>query len=171
MLAQGFTRDTFIGAEGASLTPLDAQGRLFYCPPNSAANAAWLQILRGLLVQDGDLDDNGRPETLRLMFATPRRWLDNGKSIEVKNAPTAFGSVSLTARAQLNEGKVTIAVTPPAQQPRQTLLRARIPDGWKIESASIGKRPLKVDGQETVDVSGERGAFEVEFRVSPLRGK
>ena len=37
MLAQGFTRNTFISGEGAALTPVDADGRIFYCPPNSAA--------------------------------------------------------------------------------------------------------------------------------------
>src|SRR5204862_6814739 len=35
--------------------------------------------LRYLLVQDYDLDDDGRPETLRLRFAAPRPWLEDGK--------------------------------------------------------------------------------------------
>jgi hypothetical protein len=117
-------------------------------------------------VQDWDLDDNGQPETLRLLFATPRRWLEDGKSIEVKNAPTAFGHVWVSARARLNEGKVTVLVTPPARPPQRTLLRARIPEGWRVEGASVGKRPLKVDEQGTVDVSSERGAFELEFTVA-----
>src|SRR5437870_2930908 len=73
LLAQGLTRNTFIGGEGCSLRPVDDGGRFFYCPPNSAANAHFLSMLRGLLVQDWDLNDDGRPETLRLLFATPRR--------------------------------------------------------------------------------------------------
>src|SRR5262249_17879982 len=88
-LAQGLTRDTFIGAEGSSIRPLDAFGRQMYLPPNSASNAHFLEALRFLLVQDWDMDDDGRPETLRLLYATPRRWLEDGASLRVRRAPTA----------------------------------------------------------------------------------
>ena len=71
-LAQGLTRDTFIGGEGTSLVPLDEFGRPMYLPPNATGNAYFLWTLRNLLVQDGDCDENGRPATLRLLFATPR---------------------------------------------------------------------------------------------------
>ena len=82
MLAQGLTRNTFIGGEGCTLVPVDAGGRFFYCPPNSAASAHVLSMLRYMLVQDWDLDDDGKPETLRLAFATPKRWLEDGKVAE-----------------------------------------------------------------------------------------
>src|SRR4051812_19220345 len=51
-LAQGFTRETFISGEMASLLPLDNRGRQFYYPPNTAANGSWLRMLREVLVQD-----------------------------------------------------------------------------------------------------------------------
>jgi len=38
--------------EGAAIEPLDARGRLVSLPPNSAANAHFLSMLRYLLVQD-----------------------------------------------------------------------------------------------------------------------
>src|SRR5207247_10791392 len=78
-LAQGMTRDTFIGGEGSRFLHGDQHGRSFYLPPNSASNATFLTTLRHLLVQDWDLDDDGTPETLRLCDAIPPRWLDNGK--------------------------------------------------------------------------------------------
>src|SRR6185436_9413927 len=95
MLAQGFTRNTFVCGEGCTLAPWDDRGRVLYCPPNSAANAYFLSMLRNLLVQEWDLDDDGRPETLRLLFATPRRWLEDGQILKVEHAPTAFGEVSV----------------------------------------------------------------------------
>ena len=61
------------------MTHGDANGRSFYLPPNSTSNAAWLITLRNLLVQDWDLDEDARPDTLRLLFAAPRRWLADGK--------------------------------------------------------------------------------------------
>ncbi len=59
-LAQGMTRGTFIGGEGSRFLHGDRWGRSFYLPPNSASNATFLTILRYLLVQDWDLDDDGR---------------------------------------------------------------------------------------------------------------
>ena len=45
-LAQGFTRDTFVGGEGTSLNHLDEHGRPMYLPPCTAGNAFYLWTLR-----------------------------------------------------------------------------------------------------------------------------
>ena len=82
MLAQGLTRNTFVGGEGCTLQPVDDGGRFFYCPPNTAANAHVLSMLRYQLVQDWDLDDDGQPETLRLLFGTSRRWLEMARALK-----------------------------------------------------------------------------------------
>jgi len=165
MLAQGFTRDTFVAGEGGSLTPLDAHGRLFYCPPNSAGNAHFLTMLRHLLVQDWDLDDDGRADTLRLLFATPKRWLEDGKQIKVERAPTSFGEVSLDVSSRLNAGEVLVDFTPPPRAPKAALLRVRVPDGWKVDSAKAGERVLKTDAAGTADVSALRERATVRFAV------
>src|SRR6185312_7832805 len=85
-LAQGMTRDTFIDGESSGIVPLDEFGRQMGLPPNSAANAHFLLMLRYMLVQDYDTNDDGRADTLRLCFATPRRWLEDGKEIVVERA-------------------------------------------------------------------------------------
>ncbi|MEQ2007056.1 MAG: hypothetical protein ABMA26_09670 [Limisphaerales bacterium] len=169
MLAQGFTRDTFIAGEGGSLTPLDAHGRIFYCPPNSAGNTHFLTMLRHLLVQDWDADDDGKPDTLRLAFATPKRWLEDGKEIKAERAPTAFGEISLNLRSRLNAGEVLAEFTPQQRVPKQTLLRVRVPDGWRVISARAGERDLKPDAQGTVDIGSFRAPTTVRFGVERSR--
>ena len=166
MLAQGMTRDTFIGGEGCSLTPLDEGGRLFYCPPNSASNGFFLWMLRCLLVQDWDLNDDGDPETLRLLFATPRHWLENGKKIEVQRAPTAFGAVSVHAHSQLENGQLVIEVDPPAIPPKKMLLRLRLPTGWIPAGATLGDTPLTIAEDGTMDLSGRTGRLKIVGRVA-----
>jgi hypothetical protein len=154
VLAQGCTRNTFVGAEGCCLTPLDSGGRIFYCPPNSASNAEWLSTFRRMLVQDWDLDEDGRPETLRIAFATPKRWLDDGKVIKVEHAPTAFGTISFRLESHLDKGQIIAEIDPPRRnQPKQILLRARVPDGWKIVSAELGDKTLQPDATGAVDIS------------------
>src|SRR5437868_8103240 len=100
-LAQGMTRDTFVGGEGSRFLHGDKFGRSFYLPPNSASNATFLTTLRYLLVQDWDLDDDGKPETLRLCNAIPPRWLSDRAVIRVDKAPSAFGEVSFRVEAYL----------------------------------------------------------------------
>jgi len=169
MLAQGFTRNTFVCGEGCSLAPMDAGGRIFYCPPNSAANAHFLSMLRYALVQDWDLDDDGRPETLRLLFATPRRWLSDGQGIKVERAPTAFGEVSVRVQSRLNQGEVVAEVEAPQRQsPKQMLLRTRVPEGWKVVSAEVGAKKLNVDDRGTADISSLKGKSTVRLKVEKL---
>lgn len=166
MLAQGFTRDTFIAGEGGSLTPLDERGRLFYCPPNSAGNAHFLAMLRHLLVQDWDADNDGTPDTLRIGFATPKRWLEDGKEIKLTRAPTAFGEVSFSLQSHLSTGEVTVHYSPPPRAPRQALLRLRVPDGWSVTSAKAGARELRPDAQGTMDVTALREPTEIAVRAA-----
>ncbi|MDB6122636.1 MAG: hypothetical protein JWQ71_1629 [Pedosphaera sp.] len=165
-LAHGMTRDTFIGAEGTGLRATDEFGRPMYLPPNSAANAHFLWTLRYLLIQDWDMDDNGTPDTLRLLFATPRQWLRDGQTIRIEHAPTAFGEVSVVAHSHLKLGEVTVDVTAPKRQmPKQTLLRIRLPDGRKVISARVGSQKLSADDQGTVDISGFKGKFTVHLQA------
>ena len=164
MLAQGLTRNTFIGGEGCTLMPVDARGRFFYCPPNSAASAHVLAMLRHMLVQDWDLDDDGRPETLRLGFATPRRWLEDGKSIRLERAPTAFGPVSVKLESRLAEGKVLAEVDLPQRNaPTRALLRARVPEGWEVVGVQGPNGRLDADRSGTADLSALKGKVSLVF--------
>jgi hypothetical protein len=164
MLAQGFTRNTLVAGEGCTLAPVDDGGRFFYCPPNSAGNAHWLTMLRNLLVQDWDLDDDGEPETLRLLFATSPRWLADGCSIAVERMPTAFGPVSVKATSQLSSGRVIVRAELPARNPaKRTLLRVRLPAGWRVAGAEVAGKRLPVDDRGTADLSGQSGSITVEF--------
>ena len=169
MLAQGFTPNTFVSGEGCSLSSIDAGGRFLYCPPNSAANAHFLSLLRNLLVQDCDLDDDGRPETLRLLFATPKRWLADGKEIKVQRAPTPFGPVSVRVQSRLAQGELLADLELPTRNPpKQTLLRLRLPDGWRLTSATAGDQPLKLDDRGTADITSLKGKATLRFQAKPV---
>lgn len=167
MLAQGFTRNTFVCGEGCDMESMDAGGRVFYCPPNSAANAHFLSLLRHALIQDGDLDGDGQPETLRLGFATPKRWLEDGKMLKVERAPTVFGPVSFTLQSRLQAGEVLAELDLPSRNPpMKTHLRVRVPAGWRIRTAKANGESLIVDATGAVDISALRGRIKVALRVA-----
>jgi len=168
-LAHGLTRDTFVGAEGTGLRPLDGFGRPMYLPPNTTSSAFFLWTLRYLLIQDWDMDDDGTPEMLRLCFATPKRWLEDGKVTKVKHAPTCFGPVSFTITSKLKKGEVVAELDLPSRNPaKQTLLRIRVPDGWKVISAKTASRSLPVDSSGTMDVSSITGKSTIRVAVQRL---
>jgi hypothetical protein len=169
-LAQGLTRDTFIGAEGTGLRPLDEFGRPMYLPPNSTSDSFFLTTLRYLLVQDWDMDDDGVPETLRLCFATPRPWLEDGKQILLQRAPTAFGPLSLSVKSRLHQREILVEVDlPERNRPKQTLLRIRPPAGWNIDAVKVGQQKLPLSSAETVDISGFKGKLSLQCQVVEAR--
>ncbi len=166
-LAQGFTRDTFVGGEGTSFDPLDKFGRPMYLPPCTAGNAFFLWTLRHLLVQDWDADDDGVPDTLRLLYAVPRHWLRDGAVIKFEEAPTAFGKLSLETESKLSAGELLMRISLPQYRPAKTLLRARIPEGWTAVAATVDGTPLAVDPSGVVDLSAHTGRITVRFEVCP----
>src|SRR5262249_55215629 len=139
---------------------------------NSAANSSFLQQLRCLLVQDWDMTGDGKPDTLRLLFATPRQWLRDGATIKVERAPTAFGEVSLTAKSELRKGQVTATVEMPSRHvPAKTLLRFRLPPSHEIVGPQIDGKPARLADVETIDLTGRSGRITVTAtaRVRPTR--
>lgn len=164
-LAQGLTRDTFIGGEGSQLMNGDEFGRTFYLPPNSASNALFLTTLRYLLIQDWDLDEDSRPDTLRLLFGAPRRWLEDGKRIKLQKAPTMFGELSLDVESKLSAGSVEVRFTTPPRPTKTIFLRAPLPDGWQIQGVEVNGKTEALKGVDTVELSGRTGEIKVQFKV------
>lgn len=81
MIAIGMTPGTYISGEAISVVPVNgAYYRSMYMPPNSGANASYLETLRQMLVHERRGAD-GAPVGLDLAFSTPRAWLASGKTI------------------------------------------------------------------------------------------
>ena len=170
-LAQGMTRDTFVGGEGSRFFHGDEHGRSFYLPPNSASNAMFLTTLRGLLIQDWDQDDDGKPETLRLLDAIPPRWLKDGAVIMVEKAPTAFGEVSFRVESRLKMGEVIVRLEAPARPVGRWHLRLPSPPGYHVTSVKVGNVDVNRDAEERIDLTGRKGAFTVRYTVEASRDK
>jgi len=171
-LAIAMTPETFVSGEAASIAPRAGEHfRSMYLPPNGASNAAFLETLRSLLVQE-TRDPEGAPVGLELAFATPRPWLRAGRKISVRKAPTSFGPVSYALEARSDTILATIdAPTRPA--PKTLALRVRLPRGQRVESATVNGRPIVLaDGTrlgETIDLTGQGSHLEVVVRYGSRR--
>jgi hypothetical protein len=165
MLGAAMTPDTFVSGESASVTPLRGLlDRTMYQPPNSGANAAFLENLRLLLVHETRAP-GGAPRGLQLAYATPRSWLADGQTIAVEQAPTSFGPVSFSLERVGSSLQGTI--DPPARPlPSSLQLRLRLPAGEHLGAVRINGRRAVVDHRsDTIDLTDLQGHLDLDAAV------
>ena len=165
MLGAAMTPDTFVSGESASVTPFHGQlDRTMYQPPNSGANAAFLENLRLLLVHE-TRGPGGSPRGLQLAYATPRSWLADGKTIDVEQAPTSFGPVSFSL-ARVGSSLQGTIDAPARPAPSSLQLRVRLPVGEHLGAVRIDGRRAVVDRRSnTIDLTGLTGRLELDAAV------
>jgi hypothetical protein len=102
------------------------------CEHPDNGTAGWfLENFRNLLVME-------EGESLWLGRATPRAWLEQGKRIEVRNAPTYFGTLAYEIVSDVEQGKITAQIDIPARKPPQkVMLRFRHPQAKPIKSVTL----------------------------------
>lgn len=164
-LAHGMTRDSFIHGEGVRFAGGDDRGRYFHLPPNSASTANWLTLLRFLMIQEWDLNNDQDHETLRLLDATPRAWLADGKELSFKNVPTRFGPISLSVKSELAQGRVRVKCNLPKTPPGRTTIQFRLPQPYRAFQVESGGRALQPMDDQRFDITGLAGETSLLVRV------
>lgn len=88
-------------------------------------------VLKWLLVYEDPVSG-----IITLGRGIPRDRLAHGRMIGVDDAPTRRGMVSYSIQSQIDDGRVTAAVTLPERAGKPVHLRLRVPEGHVLESAS-----------------------------------
>ena len=105
----------------------------YFGPPST--DGSWFELYRNLLIREQDDD------TLLLCQATPRAWLENGKRIEVRRAPTYYGPLSFTTESRADHGEITTTVELTDRMPPTVLLvRFRHPKEKPLRAATVNGR-------------------------------
>ncbi len=122
--------------------------------------ASFLERFRLMLVmEEGD--------ALWLARATPRAWLEQGKRIAVRSAPTDFGPVAYEIVSDVNSGKITATVEMPSRNPPQAvLLRLRHPQAATMKGVTVNGQPWTDfdPAKEVIRLHGLQGTVKVESR-------
>jgi hypothetical protein len=118
----------------------------------------WLtRNFRNLLVMEiGD--------ALWMAKATPRHWLEQGKKIAVKNAPTYFGPVGYEIVSDADNGRINATVEMPSRNPpKEVILRFRHPKAAPIKGVTVNGKPwTEFDkAKETILLKGLTGTVTV----------
>jgi hypothetical protein len=106
------------------------------------------KLIRWMLVYE-----EADAERLHLAKAIPTRWLLSGKTIGIDNAPTRWGAAGFSLRLA-SDGHVEGEVRLPARQPRETLLRLRLPVEKKIRHLRTEGGPASIDGNAIIFPAG-----------------
>ena len=127
-------------------------------PDKSFEESAFLERFRMMLVME-----EGR--NLWLARATPRAWLEQGKKISVKHAPTHFGQLAYEIISDVDGGRIVATIEMPTRTPPQVvLLRLRHPKALPINSVTVnGKAWKDFDAdKEYVRLTNVTGTVKVE---------
>jgi hypothetical protein len=124
------------------------------CTAPDNGTAGWfMENFRNLLVmEDG--------QSLWVARATPRAWLEQGKRIAVKNAPTYFGTLAYEIVSDAEGGKITATVEIPSRDPPKSIfVRFRHPASKPIRSATVNGSPWNGvhPAKEMVELTGLTG--------------
>ena len=102
----------------------------YFGPPST--DGAWFDLYRHMLIQEQDDD------TLLLLPATPRKWLEDGKQIEIRRAPTYFGPLSMTVESRAASGTIRANLDMPQRcRPKELLVRLRHPAGKRLAAVKV----------------------------------
>ena len=99
-----------------------------------------------------------------LARATPRAWLEQGKKISIKNAPTHFGTVGYEIVSDVDNGKINATVEMPTRKaPKEVVLRFRHPKTAPIKTVTVNSKPWTEFNKEkeTITLKGLTGTVAV----------
>jgi len=121
--------------------------------PDNGTSGWFLGNFRNLLVME-------EGQSLWIARATPRVWLEQGKKISVRNAPTYFGTLAYEIVSDADNGKITATIEIPSRSPLKSVkVRFRHPQGAAIKSVTVNGQPWNEfnPDKEVIEVSGLTG--------------
>jgi hypothetical protein len=128
--------------------------------PHLWAAALCVTTLRNMLVR-------AQGDEVHLLSCVPAHWLDDGREIRVKGAPTHFGKLNLTATTK--KDIIALTIDPPDRAPPARTI-VHLPPGLAIEEATVDGRPLAADTERTLSLPNEllHGSGVITLRVRRL---
>lgn len=154
MLAYGMTRDTYSGVECTSVVT----GANAWTLPHLYSCTQQLRLLRNMLLRE-----DGR--VLRIGDAIPRAWLEDGKKIEVRAAPTRFGDVSFAIASKAKAGRISVKLLPPTRSaPALIQVTLRHPTDAPIRAVSLNGKPWKRFARDSIELNASKEPLVLEVR-------
>ena len=139
-------------------------GSYAVCEAPDNGTAGWfMENFRNLLVME-------EGQSLWIARGTPRSWLEQGKKIAVKNAPTYFGTLAYEIVSDVDNGTITATIEIPNRNPvKSVILRFRHPQAKSIKGVTVNGQPWKRfnPGKEVIELKGWTGKAVIVASYGP----
>jgi hypothetical protein len=122
---------------------------LYQVSPHKTHEEGWfLMETRWMLyLEDG--------QTLRLLPGIPRKWLEEGKQISLKEVASYFGPLTLSVTSHVNSGSIDASIKCNSNyKPRQILIRLPHPEGKKATRVTGGLYDASTESVLISDFNG-----------------
>jgi len=140
-LAEGMDRQTY--------SPVEGHGGVQNLP---WADGEHIRFVRMMLIRED-------PGALTLCPAIPRAWLEHGRRLSVREAPTRFGNISFDIRSDVQHNKIEVRISPPRRKAVPIRLRLRHPQGKPIGTVILNGKPHRdFDGEWVIIPAGQATA-------------
>lgn len=97
--------------------------------------------------------------TLRLLSTIPRKWMEDGKTIELQNVQSYFGALTVNVQSEINKGYIDAAIECNTdRKPKEVTIRLPHPYGQKAIKVTGGE--YNADN-ETVTVKSFNGQANI----------
>ena len=151
-LAYGMGRDTYCGVEVTQILT----GKPTPTTPHLYSGTQQLRLLRMMLLRE-------EGEDLLIGYGLPRHWLEAGKRVEVRRAPTAWGPVGFSIESLEEGGRIRVDVQPPPRRPAGLIrIRLRHPRNRPILRVTIDGKPSDAFTADTIRVSPSSAPVRIE---------
>lgn len=149
LLSYGMSQETFATQECSSIVTGTSDyfglGESHWSAsrqPHLHSSTEMIRLLRNMLLkEEGD--------EVWIAYGTPRKWLEDGKKIEVSKAQTCIGRFDFCITSNASKGFITTELTVSLEKSSSVVkLKLRHPEGKKISKVTI-------DGKEWKDFDGE----------------
>ena len=106
----------------------------FYASPHKTHENAWfLMQTRWMLYME-----NG--QILKLLSTIPRKWMENGKTIELNNVQSYFGPLNVKVNSEIKKGYIEASIQCNSdRKPNKVTIRIPHPNGKKAVKVTGGK--------------------------------
>jgi hypothetical protein len=161
LFAFGQSRDTFATVEVVNYRTGSLGQNWDSCrQPHMHSNSRVLSMLRIALMLEEE-------NNLHLMMGAPRGWLEDGKHIEVRKAPTNFGVLRFAASSRAASGEITFEISPPRRKAANLVLHVRPPAKYgQLQSVTVNGKSWGRFNPDKIDLGVLDGEVKVQCRIS-----
>jgi len=127
--------------------------------PLGPPSGVFLQLVRMMLVRE-ELTDSGQEGSLHLLSGIPRTWLEDGKQIHIRKAPTRFGELSLQVQSFVKKGFIEIKGQLSSRgNIKELVFKLPHPDKKAIRSVRLNERSISSKDGETISFKPSSSTF------------